>query len=135
VSVPQQFSLIGRHISAEIMGGGLKTLQRLAAVSSLSEFCRVAEKKSLMDELILVQVGSMISFLQRQDFTTVLTAALVRGLELLVSSSVGSGASTSTSANTSRATAHAKQHQSGGTPARAATLAAAPSSSASTSLH
>jgi hypothetical protein len=99
------------------MGGGLKTLQRLAAVSSLSEFCRVADKKGLIDEPTLVNEPSTIPHLLRLDYTTALTAALVRGLELFVSSSVcsASATSTSTSANSSRATANSQQRQGGGT--------------------
>lgn len=65
------------------MRGGLKTLQRLAAVGSLSEFCQVADRKSLIEELNLVHDPSQRRYLQRLNFTTVLTAALVRGLAVV----------------------------------------------------
>lgn len=91
------------------MRGGLRTLQRLATVATLSEFCRVADRKGLIDEVSLVYEASQLQYLLRQDFTKVMTAALVRGLDLFVSSSTGSSSVQNNLSNHTSATADLHQ--------------------------
>lgn len=72
-----------------------------------------------MDELNLAHDPSQFPHLLRQDFTTVLTAALVRGLQLYVSSSIVHADSSSSSSSSTRA-AHPQEHQDGVPPASGA---------------
>jgi hypothetical protein len=77
----------------------------------LSDFCRIADRKSLIDELNLVHDPSQRRCLQRLSFTTVLTAALSKGLELYLSSSSSSESSTNDSSpNTNSMPSESFQH-------------------------
>lgn len=62
----------------------MRALQLLASARNLSEFCRFADRKAFLDELASEYPSKHL------ELTADLTAALVRGLELYLSSSSNS---------------------------------------------